>query len=117
MPRGELLKVSAALVRKARERSRLKKIPISIDATDVLGLIQQQKFRCAVSGVPFSFENINESRRKPFAPSIDRIVREDGYVIGNIRITSVITNLAIGDFSEADFLAMCCGVTSSAKFK
>ena len=110
---GETLEaVARRLVRKSKERAALSGQPHTLEISDVLAMIEAQGGICALSGMPLSFEKSATGRRKPFAPSLDRVDCAGGYTLENCRIVCVIVNLSRGDFSDAEFIAMCKAVAS-----
>lgn len=77
-------------------------IPFDLTIADLRGLFDKQDGRCAVCGIAFDFSGVREpNERRPFAPSVDRIVPSLGYVRGNIRLTTVVANYAMSDWGEA----------------
>lgn len=83
----------------ARKRAAKKGIPFDLavgDAEDMLG-----DGTCQLTEIPFSLEKIG--KRRPFAPSLDRVTAETGYVRSNVRIVCVAVNLAINEWGESLF--------------
>lgn len=60
-----------------------------------------------LTGMEFSFQEFQGSARLPFGPSVDRVDNSRGYIKGNIRVTTVMANLARSDFPDQIFLQMC----------
>lgn len=58
-------------------------------------LFVDQRWRCAVSGIPF---DAPRGRRKPFGPSVDRIRPGGRYVVGNVRLVCNIVNFAMNEW-------------------
>jgi hypothetical protein len=76
------------LVRAAKHRAKIKKVPFDITWTDlVLTDI------CPVLGIPIFSDTLDN----PNAPSIDRMVPELGYIKGNVSIISRRANVLKGD--------------------
>jgi hypothetical protein len=98
------------VIRKSRERAKLKGYEFDLTESNVLQMIAEQGGRCALTGIEFSVETSTEGRRMPFAPSADRIDNRKGYTADNLRMVCAIANLARGDFSDAEFITMCRGV-------
>lgn len=107
---AEMVSAVRKVIRKSRERAKLKGLPFDLTEAAILQLIDRQGGRCALTGLDFSTDASTEGRRQPYAPSADRIDNALGYTISNIRIVCAIANLARGDFSDAEFIAMCKGV-------
>lgn len=97
-------------LRGAKWRSSNKGWRCDLTVDDILSIINEQGGVCALSGLGFFDTCSNEGRRKPFAPSIDRIDNLKGYEPSNIRVVLAIVNNAKADFSDAEFLVMCDSV-------
>lgn len=65
-----------------------------------------QEGKCALSGVAL---DINDTS-KPTSASLDRIDSSIGYVVGNVRWTSVIANYAKNKWTDEDVIAFCKAV-------
>jgi hypothetical protein len=61
---------------------------------------------CAVTGLPFCFDEPDETKFNPWAPSIDRKDPFRGYVKDNVQFVCVAYNLAKNQFSEAVLLRL-----------
>jgi hypothetical protein len=79
-------------------KQRGKEFAITID--DVLRLLESQKNRCAVTGIRFNNAKPKNARMRPWAPSLDRIRSNEGYVNGNVRLVCAFANVAMNDFGE-----------------
>lgn len=91
----------------ARQRASAKGVPCTIDAHFIDGLLVDQQWRCAVSGVPLSTPREAEKyRRDPFGPSLDRIVPDLGYVAGNVRVVTNIVNSAMNEWGVEALLKL-----------
>lgn len=83
----------------ARQRSIKIGIPCTVDRYYIDGLLVDQKWRCAVSGlVLHPPRSSDEFARNPFSPSLDRITPALGYVAGNVRIVCTMVNLAMNEW-------------------
>lgn len=71
-----------------------------ITLDEIIKLAERQKWRCAVSGLPFSLASIAGASRRPFAPSVDRICSAQGYYPKNVRIVCLAVNLAMNEWGE-----------------
>lgn len=61
--------------------------------------------RCEVTGLPFEFSRVGtNTRRNPFAPSIDQITAGAGYTPKNCRVVLTAVNLALCDWGLPMFL-------------
>lgn len=102
------------IVRKAKERARIKGREFALDIESVSAQLIAQEMKCAVSGMAFSLEKSTDGRRHPFYPSPDRINNDGGYTPDNVRYVCSIVNLARGDFSDGEFRLMCKAVAQNS---
>jgi hypothetical protein len=89
--------ITAQLVRDARERARDKCLPFDIDLYYIRSMVgnnAELSSHCPVFGIPLEWScQRNQGRGPhPYAPSIDRIDPERGYVKGNVWIISYRAN-------------------------
>lgn len=77
-----------------------------ITITDYLAVVARAAGRCEVTGIQFDDSREWTGRRRPFAPSLDRIDSTKGYVAGNVRLVCLIVNCALGDFGDDAFERM-----------
>lgn len=82
----------------AKCRARRQGVPFDIDAHHLDRMFVAQEWTCAVSWIAFNVPSVKDEVRDPFAPSIDRIVPNLGYVDGNIRLVCNIVNFAINEW-------------------
>lgn len=100
------------LAQSAKARSKKKGVECSITGDDLIQLLDQQGFRSAISGRPFTFIQYRDREngaptRSPLNPSIDRFPDIGGpYKLENIRLITVHENIAISDFGEDVFADM-----------
>lgn len=99
---------------KASARAKAKDIPFDISAEYILGLFDEQKGVCAVSGLPFSIYEAS-SRINPYQPSLDRVTPSSGYVHGNCRLVLYAVNLGMSDFWLSDYARICRAVAKKHK--
>lgn len=67
---------------------------------DVLKLLWDADWRCAVTATPFSLVEVGPRKQRPYAPSIDRIDNSLGYVQGNCRMVCTAANYAMNTWGE-----------------
>lgn len=79
-----------------------------IDLPYAWQIINQQGWKCALSGTPF----VAAGGYTPNQPSLDRIDSSKGYVHGNVQFVTLRINLAKKNMSDADFISMCKQVAS-----
>lgn len=65
---------------------------------------------CEVTGLPFDFTSPGQSRKNPFAPSIDRIDNNIGYIKSNVRLVLWAVNLMHGEMTDEQLVNMCKAV-------
>jgi hypothetical protein len=97
-----------------RTHSKARGIPFEIDYRDVYKLMQEAGFVCAVSGVPLSRSEKVHGQPDPWGPSIDRIENRHGYVRGNIRVVSLVANLAMNRWGYDILLRLSNAVVANA---
>jgi len=98
--------IAMAMVNRQRYAARARGIPFELSVKDVLGLMQAAEYRCAVSGIAFARERDPETRRDPWAPSIDRIDARHGYTAGNVRVVCYAANLAMSNWGYDTLLRL-----------
>lgn len=59
----------------------------------------------------FSLEKLPNSRVQPWAPSLDRLDSDGGYIIENVRVVTTMANLAKNRFGDDEFYRMCSEAT------
>jgi hypothetical protein len=67
-------------------------------------LFKKANGHCMYSGLPFSLDTYASERRRPFAPSIDRIDAKRGYTLENCRLICTLLNYAFNDWGSEPFL-------------
>lgn len=98
---GQFLDFCKQAAGNARARSKKIGVPCDIDVAYLESLLIEQKYRCAVAGIELELPpppRGRARRRKPFGPSLDRIVPAKGYVRGNLRFTCCIVNIAMNEW-------------------
>lgn len=90
--------------RSARTRARVKGVPFDLDRPFLLSMAEDQRFRCALTGIEFFAANVRASRVDPYTPSIDRIIPSLGYTKGNVRLVIYAANAMLLDWGEELFV-------------
>jgi hypothetical protein len=71
-------------------------------------LFAKQRGRCAFSGTRFDLRIIgNGQARRPFAPSLDRVVCSRGYVRGNVRLVAQAVNFGLNSWGDGVLDLLC----------
>lgn len=111
MSREKLRDVYASMLKNARSRGR----DVEITLGDVEAMWDESGGRCALSGIPFDFERRGRKRR-PFAPSIDRIDSMKAYTRANCRLVCVAVNYAMSDWGEGVLRQVAHGILGRTGF-
>lgn len=106
MEHGEIERFALRVLIRARLNAKGRKIEFKLNSDDVLVLLRESGYRCAVTWVDFSLEEVGAKRRRPYAPSIDRIECSLGYVPDNCRMVCVAANIAMNEWGESVLLRM-----------
>lgn len=102
-------RVRAALIQSfhvAKRNARNRRIPFGLTKEEFLELVDRADGRCEVSGLPFDLRYWKQSKRRPFAPSLDRIDATRAYTKRNCRLVCGIVNAALSDWGEEPFRMM-----------
>src|ERR1019366_3486233 len=102
-PKGRLVK----LMQGAKNRAKKYHHIFALDSHFLLELWNNQSAKCALTNIPFEFENNTIHDTNPFAPSIDRINSTGGYTKDNVRLVCVAVNYALNEFGEETFKQIC----------
>jgi hypothetical protein len=83
-----------------RSAAKSRHIPFDLTFNQFIELIKEANGRCMLTGIRFEFQLLGtKSRRRPFAPSVDRIDSSKGYSTDNCRLICAALNIALGDWS------------------
>jgi hypothetical protein len=100
----------------ARRRAAAKGIRFTITLDYLKHLYFEQDGKCKLSGMPFMRYETGKSRRPlPYAPSLDRIFPEDGYVEGNVRFVLWALNMALGEHGLDIYLEIAKAVIEQSR--
>jgi hypothetical protein len=86
-----------------RKNARTRGISMNLTRADLLAMWVRSRGRCELTRIRFDLTRVNECRRRPYAPSIDRIVGADGYSVDNCRLVVVAVNLAMNEWGAEVF--------------
>jgi hypothetical protein len=81
---------------------------VNITAADAWNVINEQGWRCALTGVAF----VPAGTASPNQASLDRIDSKQGYIHGNIRYVTYRVNMFKKDWPDDVFFALCKQIAS-----
>lgn len=87
-------------LRKARLAAGVRDIEFTLTDESFNAIIRRADGRCEVTGIPFSFDVLPNSARRPWIPSLDRKDSSKGYTADNTRIVCWAANSALGEWGE-----------------
>lgn len=86
-----------------RERTKKgRKLEFTVTPKDIENLLIKQNNKCYWTSLPFDMD-INNTKWKPYAPSVDRLDNSKGYTPDNICITLWAVNRMRGNLSVEEF--------------
>ena len=88
-----------------QKSAKVRNLPVNIDIEFLDRLIKAQDFKCALSGLPISFEG--GKKNKGWTASVDRIDPKRGYEEDNLQFVHKDVNLMKNRFDEPYFIEMC----------
>lgn len=92
----------------AQARAKEHSLDFDLSKEFISQLYEIQDKKCVMTGLEFQLERQSGyKKRRPFAPSLDRIDCTKGYTKNNIRIVCSIVNIALSDFGDQVFDIMC----------
>lgn len=96
--------MSAIRRRLTQTKCNAKRTGVVIDLTEryLYEIFKKQQGKCALSGVPMLLDGNTNLRL-----SLDKIIPENGYVVGNVQWTIFAANRAKGDLTNKDFIRLC----------
>ena len=96
-------------VNDSKKRAKKKNLDFDLDADYVLKLLIQSNFTCPYLSVPF------EKKESDYVISIDRIDSSQGYVKGNIEITSRLANTMKNKATQDQLITFAKNILSKKK--
>lgn len=104
-PKGRLTHLMIGVKKRSKERN----IELGIERNDLLELFEQQKGKCALTGVSFDLSVRNGGKHicNPYSMSVDRIDNKFGYIKNNVRLICSIANVAKGRWSDIELIEFC----------
>lgn len=102
----------ARILANMARRSARKGSSDALGSEHLLHICRRSAGYCEVTGLKFSFAVYGNSRMRPFAPSLDRIVAGGPYSIENCRLVCAAVNVAMFNWGEALFRTLAVGYVS-----
>lgn len=99
-------------LRQSWARAKKSKLGWNISLDYVVQMYVTQKGLCAVSGHPMVYKHHRPKWDDAFAPSIDRIDCNQGYMVGNVRLVCRIANFAMGNWGEAALIELAQAIAN-----
>jgi hypothetical protein len=98
----------------AKARAGKRKIDFSLDPAAIVRMAEAQKWRCAVSGLPFdiSYDPDGKHAYNPYGISIDRLNSSKGYTPRNIRLILTAVNFGLNDWGDEVYLRIARAVVA-----
>lgn len=107
------LGVAAEIVRRTKSKCAALSLPFDLDRAWVLRQLDEQKWACALTRIPFNWKRVEGARRRGFswdAVSVDRIQHKRGYTKGNVRFILNAVNLFRNDGSDVRMYAIAAAL-------
>lgn len=76
-------------------------------------IVQRAAGRCEISGIPFELDG-QKGRRRPFAPSLDRIDSSLGYAGDNCRLVCALANVAMNEWGLQPVIRFAFALTQNS---
>ncbi len=87
-------------LRRSESRARQREWEYDLTLEWALGILENNDYRCPMTGIPFMKLCEQRGAMNPFAPSIDRIDTSQGYTQDNTRIVLTAINIMMSDWGE-----------------
>lgn len=96
--------------------ARVRELFFDVNPKYLFELLEQQNYKCALSGREISIEFITSAKGKTKrTASLDRIDSSKGYIEGNVQWLHKDVNNIKQDFSQEEFLNLCKQITEYNK--
>jgi hypothetical protein len=94
----------------ARKRARIKGLECELSADTAKELWWRCGGKCELTGIQFDYEDADDSFRRPYIPSIDRIDSNKGYTLENVRVVCSAVNIAMNQWGEDVLFTIAAGI-------
>jgi hypothetical protein len=95
-----------SLFRAAKKSAQQRGIEFDLTVNDITVMLERAGGRCEVSGLEFSDLAFPGATRRPWSPSLDRVVSNQGYSPSNCRIVVAAVNLALNEWGDEVLLTI-----------
>ena len=95
---------------RAQRNAKAREIAFHLTKDDFKRILHRAEGRCELTGIPFSLDRHDRSKRRPFAPSLDRIDSRLHYTPDNCRLVAVAVNAAMSDWGEEVLRRIAAGI-------
>ncbi len=95
------------ILRAASIRAKQKNYEFNLTYENIIGMLEKQQCRCAISNIKFDLRPTEDGTRRPFTMSIDRVNNSAGYTTENCRLVCTIVNIARSNWKDEHFTHMC----------
>ncbi len=102
-------------ITRAKTRAKERGIPFDLTLEWAVRTVRDNKFRCQMTSIPFTFDKEDGTRARPFAPSFDRIDTTGGYTMENVRVVVFAYNLMVADWGDDVFAKVANGFRYTKK--
>jgi hypothetical protein len=98
------------MLRRIKDRAKVMGWDFDLDLEYIDRLLMQQKYTCALSGLPIELAPTIKEQRKfcLTTASIDRIDCQKGYIKGNVQWVHKDVNMMKGKLDDSEFIEWCC---------
>lgn len=94
------IKAYASAYSSAASNAAKREIEFALTRPEFAVIVQRCRGMCEVTGLLFDVRSVGIRRRRPFAPSLDRIDSSRHYVMANCRLICTAVNMMLGEWGE-----------------
>jgi hypothetical protein len=111
----------AVILKASRANAKARNLAHSLTIEELRTLAVASKGRCQLSGIAFEYGVAKEMkaattrRKRPWAPSIDRVNGKLGYELSNVRLICAVINIARQEFSDEVLFKMAHALSEMQK--
>ena len=102
--------ISGSFLYNIRRCAKERDLEMNITIEELAELLEQQQYKCALSGVEIGFSKTAACRGN--TASVDRTDSTKGYISGNVQWVHKDVNLMKMDFSQEEFIHWCKTIAS-----